>query len=103
MKSRFVLYRLCGGVCLHLRVMEYLCQMEKKTKQANDPSLFAAKQIIAFQTDDKMCEAIMAFMVIIYFSRDSTLSSSHIGELCELSPSCLKVLLLVYFWVSLYS
>lgn len=51
---------------MHLRVIEYLCQMEKK-KQANDPALFAVKQIIAFQTDDKMCEAIMAFMAIIYF------------------------------------
>lgn len=52
--------------------------------QANDPALFAVKQIIAFQTDDKMCEAIVAFMAIIYFSRDITLSSSHSGELCEL-------------------
>jgi len=41
-------------------------------KQANDPASFAVKQIIAFQTDDKMREAIMAFMAIVYSSGDIT-------------------------------
>lgn len=50
-------------------------------KQANDPALFAVKQIIAFQTDDKMREAIMAFMAIIYFSGDITLFSSQWGTM----------------------